>query len=278
MLRVTVLGSGSRGNAILIDGSRGSVLIDAGFGVRSLARRFAAVDRRPEQVGALLLTHEHVDHASGATASSSRWRWPVYAPAESLDAMQQMPGGVPASAVALTIGTPLPDVAGFEVATVTVPHDAAACVAYVLTDIASGARVGVTLDSGHVTEALPVALARCDLLVLESNHDERMLAEGPYPWPLKQRIAGKSGHLSNGACAALLADVAHVGLRGVMLAHLSETNNTPAIAIARTREALRRAGWRRDALWAAAQSVPSGPVGLSGATEHGVAAQLSLGF
>lgn len=278
MLRVTVLGSGSRGNAILVDGTEGSVLVDAGFGPRALARRFALAERRPEHVRALLLTHEHTDHASGAVAACTRWQWPVYAQAETLEALRASPEGAPKLTSALALGICSSTVAGFSVECVSVPHDARACVAIVLTDHASGARVGIALDVGHVRDTLPAALARCDLLVVESNHDERMLANGPYPWSLKQRIGGELGHLSNGAAASLIARVAHRGLRGVVLAHLSETNNTPETALARTREALRRAGWTRDALWAARQGLPTAPVGADGTSGHESATQLTLGF
>ncbi|MBL0172315.1 MAG: MBL fold metallo-hydrolase [Gemmatimonadaceae bacterium] len=277
MLRVTVLGSGSRGNAILIDGTESSVLVDVGFGPRLLARRFALADRRPDHVAALLLTHEHVDHASGARAASTRWRWPVHAVPETLQALADSPDGGPSQTRALSFAVST-SVCGFDVVAIAVPHDARACAALVLTDRASGARVGVALDLGHVPAALPAAIADCDLLVIESNHDERMLAEGPYPWPLKQRIGGPLGHLSNGATASLLASVSHRGLRGVILAHLSQTNNTPLAAISRSREALRRAGWRRDGVWAASQSVPCGPIGADGAIHGAGMSQLSLGL
>lgn len=277
MLRVTVLGSGSKGNAILIDGTDGSVLVDAGFGPRTLAKRFALADRRPDHVGALLLTHEHTDHASGAVGASARWGWPVYAVQPTLEALAASPDGLPKHVASLSF-MESSNVCGFDVHCVPVPHDARACAALVLTDRSSGARVGIAMDLGHVPEALPNALARCDLLVVESNHDERMLADGPYPWPLKQRIGGQLGHLSNGTAAGLIAGAAHRGLRGVMLVHLSETNNTPDAAMLRTRDALHRSGWHRDGLWAASQSVPAAPVSADGSTHRATAAQLSLGF
>jgi phosphoribosyl 1,2-cyclic phosphodiesterase len=272
-----MLGSGSRGNAILVDGTEGSVLVDAGFGPRLLARRFALADRAPERVGALLLTHEHTDHAGGATAASARWHWPVLAVQQTHEALAQLPAGSPPLAV--TIGfSAVSSVCGLDVTAIAVPHDARACAALVLTDRTSGARVGIVLDCGHVPSHLPDALARCDLLVVESNHDERMLANGPYPWHLKQRIGGPLGHLSNGAASALLAGIAHTGLRGVVLAHLSETNNTPVAALSRARDALRRAGWRKDGLWAAAQSVPGCPIGTDGSAHRLTTSQLSLGL
>jgi phosphoribosyl 1,2-cyclic phosphodiesterase len=277
MMRVTVLGSGSRGNAILVDGSEGTVLVDAGFGRRTLAKRFALAGRRPDDVAALLLTHEHVDHAGGATAASARWGWPVLALPETLAELALCSDGPPAQRAPLSLEASTA-VGGFLVTCTPVPHDARRCAALIITDRASGARVGIALDLGHVPEHLPAALSECDLLVVESNHDERMLAQGPYPWPLKQRVGGPLGHLSNGAAAALLAGVAHRGLRGIVLAHLSETNNAPTLALARTRDALRRAGWRRDALWAASQSLPTVPIDATGAVRPVMGAQLSLGL
>lgn len=277
MISVTVLGSGSRGNAILVDGTEGSVLVDAGFGPRSLARRLALADRRPEQIDAVLLTHEHTDHAGGVAASGKRWGWPVYGVPDTLTALQSLAGGLPPETRSLQFDTTTA-VSGFHVQCVRVPHDAAACAALILTDTSSGTRVGVALDLGHVQPSLTAALAHCDLLVVESNHDERMLADGPYPWALKQRVSGKLGHLSNTAAAMLVASVSHRALCGVILAHLSETNNAPAIAVARTRDALRRSGWNRNCVWAAAQSVPLGPVGADGVVNRDRSSQLVLGL
>ncbi len=134
----------------------------------------------------------------------------------------------------------------------------------IVTDRRSGARVGIAMDLGRVPATLPVAFERLDLLVVESNHDEAMLAQGPYPRSLKQRISGGYGHLSNGAAAAFVSACAHKGLRGVLLTHLSETNNEPSLAMQCTRDALRRAGWKREALSAASQQVPLMPVTSTG--------------
>jgi phosphoribosyl 1,2-cyclic phosphodiesterase len=261
VLRVTVLGSGSRGNAILIDGTDGAVLVDAGFGRRSLVRRLTAVQRHPEEISALLLTHEHTDHASGAAAASAQWGWPIHGSAGTIDALG-FSGGTDVSSPDVRLfsaGRPT-SISGFLVETTSVPHDARDCRALVITDVRSGARAGIAMDVGHVPDTLPIAFERLDLLVVESNHDEAMLARGPYPWSLKERIRGGLGHLSNGAAAAFVSACAHRGLRGVLLTHLSETNNLPSLAIERTREALRRAGWTRDALLAASQQLPLPPM------------------
>lgn len=272
MLTITVLGSGSRGNAILVDGSEGSVLVDAGFGARALARRFEAAGRTPHEVGALLLSHEHVDHACGAGVASARWRWPVYATTPTLAALATT-DGAPAHTVPLESGLV---VCGLRVEHVSVPHDAADCRALVLTDERSGARVGVVLDCGGVAPHLATFLDRLDLLVLESNHDETMLAQGPYPWPLKQRIRGGRGHLSNSAAGELARACVHRGLRGLVLAHLSETNNTPDVALASMRSAL--TGTRRMPvhLLAALQGTPADAVSADGSIGRLRARQLSL--
>ena len=281
MLRITVLGSGSRGNAILIDGTDGTdgaVLVDAGFGPRSLVRRLNAAGRRPEEISALVLTHEHTDHASGAAAACARWGWPLYGSAGTLEALGVGSGTVvsPREARVFTADGPTA-IGGFLLETTSVPHDARDCRALVFTDIRSGARAGVAMDVGQVPEALPLAFARLDLIAVESNHDEQLLASGPYPWSLKQRISGGLGHLSNGAAAAFVSACAHRGLRGVLLTHLSETNNRPALAIERSRDALRRAGWTRDALSAASQHIPLAPMTSSGAAAWlARASQLSL--
>ncbi len=270
MLCITVLGSGSKGNAILVEGSEGTLLVDAGFGPRSLMKRLALANKQPAEISALLLTHEHVDHACGAVEASRKWRWPIHATAGTLAALEApSPDDAPrVRRHALPIAEDV-RIEGFAVRWIRVPHDARDCCAFVLTDVRSGACAGIALDLGHVPDGLPDAFARLDLLVVESNHDEQMLAHGPYPRMLKQRISGGRGHLSNGAAAGLIASSAHRGLRGVVLAHLSETNNTPEVALQRTRDALRRAGWRRESLWAAPQREPTAGMALQWAVEAG---------
>lgn len=175
MLRVTVLGSGSRGNAILVDGSAGSVLIDAGFRPRALAERLLAVGRRPEEISSLYLTHEHTDHSCGAVLACRRWGWTLRAGAATLSAMRELPGGcdvttAPVDDEATTRHGASVD--GWQVQRVAVPHDARDCSAFVVTDAATGARAGIALDLGHVPVGLAAAFSRLDVLVVESNHDE----------------------------------------------------------------------------------------------------------
>ncbi len=277
MLRVTVLGSGSRGNAIIVDGTEGTLLIDAGFSARSIVKRLLAAGRRAEQLTSLVLTHEHTDHSCGAAAMCSKWKLPLHATQGTIEALRESADGITANATALAANVSA-RIDGFDVRAIPVPHDARECAALVITDRRSGARLGVALDLGHVPSALPDAFAKLDLLVVESNHDEQLLVNGPYPWSLKQRIGGALGHLSNDAAAAFAASCVHRGLRGVMLAHLSETNNTPEHALTRMRDALRRASWRSDSLWAAQQRDACGPIGLHGITTASTPVQLSFGL
>jgi phosphoribosyl 1,2-cyclic phosphodiesterase len=262
-VRLTVLGSGSRGNAILLDAGRTRLLVDVGFGVRTMAARLRACGTAPESITGVVLTHEHVDHAQGALDACARWGWPLYATRETLDALPTPV--VPVREIVAGAPFSVGDVTGLGA---LVPHDAAACLAFVFEDRATGFRTGVALDLGTVPPALPGFLSQLDALVVESNHDEAMLRAGPYPWVLKQRILGERGHLSNDATAALVGACAHRGLRTVVLAHLSETNNTPALARTAVEAALARRGRvassARAAIYTATQRTPLGPIAPRG--------------
>lgn len=258
-MRVSVLGSGSRGNSMLVDAGSTRILVDVGFGVRTIAARLAQLGCAPESIDAVVLTHEHVDHAQGALAACARWQWPLYATEGTLAALPN--AMVPVCTI--THGKPW-SVGDLRGASCSVPHDAADCAALVFEHLRTGERVGIALDVGHVPEHLPGFLSRLDLLVVESNHDCEQLQAGPYPWSLKQRILGANGHLSNAEAAALVAQCVHRGLRGVVLAHLSETNNSPSLAVTTVAAALRGCGPKaaaaRRGLVAAAQRLPTGPV------------------
>ncbi len=261
-MRVSVLGSGSRGNAILIDAGSTRVLVDAGFGVRTLARRLADVGCAPESISALVLTHEHVDHSQGALAACARWNWPLFATAGTL---ANLPTPlVPVRMIAHGQSWSIGDLVG---TSSPVPHDAADCAALVFEHAAHGARAGIALDLGHIPEGLVAAFERLDVLVIEANHDRQQLLAGPYPWMLKQRILGPHGHLGNDGAAEFVARCAHRGLRTVLLAHLSETNNSPALAVDAVRTALRRRGRLAarapDQVFAASQRAALGPVHCS---------------
>ena len=225
-MRFASLGSGSEGNGLVVEVERTRVLVDCGFGVKDTVARLARLGLAPGDLAAVLVTHEHADHIGGVAAFAARYAIPVW----------------------MTFGTmemagdrfdPVPRVFGFdsqdvfaidavEVRPFPVPHDAREPVQFVLTD---GARkLGVLTDIGTTTPHVEASLSGCHAIVLECNHDESMLVNGSYPYPLKQRIGGRYGHLCNEAAAALLRAIDTSKLVHVIAAHLSQQNNRPALA------------------------------------------------
>jgi phosphoribosyl 1,2-cyclic phosphodiesterase len=224
-VRFASLGSGSRGNALLVEAGNTRVLVDAGFGPREMSRRLARFNLAGEDVDAVLVTHEHSDHVGGVFACARRFGWTVLLTHGTLSACRAdraheritiIDSHQPFSVGELGI-QPFP-----------VPHDAREPVQFVLTDGAG--RLGVLTDAGHVTSHMVAMLAGCDALVLECNHDAAMLAQGRYPPALKRRVGGPWGHLDNAAAASLLAQLDMSRLHHVVAAHLSEQNNSPLLA------------------------------------------------
>jgi phosphoribosyl 1,2-cyclic phosphodiesterase len=266
-VRAWTLGSGSKGNSILLECDGTRVLIDAGYSPRALAQRLASVHVAPESISAVIVTHEHIDHKRGVSAAQRKWKWHVFGSAGTIAAIDDLD-----ESRSTAIRSPAPFTIGalqFEL--VRVPHDASAPTAVLATDVRSGFRAGIAHDLGAVPEALRTAFARLDLLLLESNHDEEMLRNGPYPAFLQARISGGSGHLSNRKSAALLRELAWENLRHLVLLHLSEVNNTPKHAMAAAENALRGARVKCP-FTAAPQDRAAGPFGDSG----GGARQLAL--
>lgn len=239
-MKVVVLGSGSRGNAVVVEATAGQrVLVDAGFSCREIERRMHAVGIPPSSISALVLTHEHHDHVIGADRFARRHRVPIYATAGTLGATSLRPEQR-ASAHRLTSGVPV-ELPGFELEPFSVPHDAYDPIGVVLTD-GAGRRFGLAADLGCRSQLAWGRMAELDLLVLETNHDLEMLRSGPYPWPLKQRIYGRHGHLSNREAAEGLPELCTDRLRWVVLYHLSQTNNDPALALDAVQETLDETG------------------------------------
>ena len=263
-VRAWTLGSGSRGNAILLEDDGTRVLIDAGYPPRTLERRLRTIGIAPESIAAVIVTHEHVDHARGVVAAQVKWRWPAFGSAGTLLSIVGLDPGL---ATAVTPGASF-TVGALEFTLVRVPHDATAPTACVATSPRTGYRTGIAHDLGAIPDGLRVAFASLDLLLLESNHDEAMLHTGPYPLFLRQRVAGRTGHLSNGQAAAFLRELAAPTLREVALLHLSETNNTPALALASARAALGRGRTARP-VHASPQDAPAGPYGRAPAASSG---------
>lgn len=267
-MRVWVLGSGSGGNAVLVESGDARLLVDAGFAPRTLAGRLHAAAVPPQSIGSVVVTHEHRDHACGAAAGAARWGWSIFATHGTVAGAPDLRGrGVTTFAAGERVC-----VDGFQIDTARTSHDAAESVALVATATATGARVGVAYDLGTVTGTVRELLRGVDVLVLEANHDRDMLLDGPYPASVKARIDGRTGHLSNVDAAALARDCVHRGLRHIVLAHLSERCNAPQRARAVVDHALARARFR-GRVTTARQSGVCGPLLVSAGP---AATQLSL--
>lgn len=239
-VNVTILGSGSRGNALVleVDGSR--VLVDAGFNAKTLAARMRLAEIAPESIGAVILTHEHTDHVTGACTAARKWGWTVYATPGTIAAT---PGLSALRPLAIDPHDPIA-LDRMDVCCVRTPHDAREPIAIVVHATTTGTRLGIAYDLGQVPDGLESALRHVDALILESNHDDEMLRAGPYPLVVQDRIASANGHLSNRAAADLGRRIAHRGLRHLVLAHLSAQNNSAAVARGTMDAALRTSAFR----------------------------------
>ena len=235
-LRFRVLGSGSGGNATLVEGGGARVLLDAGLGPRQLAERLLSAGIDPARLDAVLVSHEHGDHARGAASFSARFGVPLAGTRGTFVAAGLARAKI-ASYRAVVAGETL-SFGRMAVRTLPVPHDAAAPLAFVVS--CGGASIGHATDLGHLGRRLVEALGACDALLVESNYDPAMLRDGPYPWSLKERILGPLGHLANGDVGRLLERGLGARCRCVVLAHLSRKNNHPELALMAAEEALAR--------------------------------------
>jgi phosphoribosyl 1,2-cyclic phosphodiesterase len=252
-LSVHVLGSGSRGNSILLVTSETRILVDAGLSGRQIERRLHAIDVPPDSISALFITHEHRDHTQGMGVFSRRWQVPVYVARATAASCSALLNGREEIRF-YRAGQPV-DLGDLRVEPFLTCHDAVDPVAVTVRQQSSGLKVGIATDMGTPTLAVRHALRRCDLLILEANHDDVMLRTGPYPWSVKSRIAGRHGHLSNRAAAQLAVELHHPQLAGVVLAHLSQECNEPELAASVVGEALERKGYEAP-LRVAAQDEP----------------------
>jgi phosphoribosyl 1,2-cyclic phosphodiesterase len=236
VMKVWVLGSGSRGNATVIDNGSNRILVDAGFSSRELKHRLTVAGIHPESIEAVILTHEHGDHSSGAARGARRFKWHVHATTGTVRGLPELD----ASSVQTFRAGDTITFGSMSVLTVPTSHDANDPVAVVATDNPSGTRAAVVLDLGRMTPELRNAIRDVELLVLESNYDERMLADGPYPTSVQRRISSVTGHLSNREAAAVARACAHSEMQHLVLAHVSEQCNTPDHALASVCAALAR--------------------------------------
>lgn len=221
-LRFASLGSGSRGNATLVQSGNALLLVDCGFPARELQRRCITLGVDPADIDAILVTHEHADHVKGVGVSARRFGLPVWmtfgtrvATAGEVIEDVRLFGGHDAQ---FSIGD-------IRIQPISVPHDAREPVQFVFR--AGGSRLGLMTDVGSITPHLAACLDGVDALLLECNHDPDMLANGPYPQSVKARVAGAYGHLANAQAAQLLEEIDHQRLSHLVVGHISQHNNSP---------------------------------------------------
>lgn len=225
-MRFGCLGSGSKGNAWLVEAGDTRILVDCGFGIRETERRLGRLGVEVDSLAAILVTHEHSDHGRGAARVAQSARCPVWL-SHGSHAMLDGQGEAPASCRILDSHASQA-IGDLEITPYPVPHDAREPLQFVFSD--GEHRFGLLTDAGHTTPHMEQVLAHCDGLALECNHDVGRLEAGSYPASLKRRILGRYGHLDNAAAAGLLGRLAGPRLKHVVAAHLSEENNTPALA------------------------------------------------
>ncbi len=225
-MHFTILGSGSRGNSVFIESGNTAILIDAGFSGKEIQARLQSIGRDLADICALCITHEHDDHICGAGVVSRRYGIPTYANSATFAAGEKKFGKLNARKEFET--GDLLQIDDLQVRSFRISHDTVDPVGFVVSDGKSS--VGCCTDTGQVSHLMATRLAGCNGLILEFNHNLDMLKNGPYPLPLQQRVRSSRGHLCNEDAAEFLAQLIGDRLRFAVLAHLSETNNTPDLA------------------------------------------------
>jgi len=232
-MRLSLLASGSKGNSLFLETDSCRLLIDAGLSGRETIARLASIGVDAGTLDGILITHEHTDHVRGAGALARRLKLPVLGSSRTLQAASHVIGR--AEFIEFDAGSPFV-FKGISIDPFPITHDACDPVGFRVEG--EEGCIGFATDLGIATRLTQEKLRGCRALVLEFNHDEQMLQDGPYPWHLKQRIRSRHGHLSNTEGACLLEELLHPGLQGVFLSHLSEVNNDPVLAMASARTLL----------------------------------------
>lgn len=252
-LEFASLGSGSRGNATLIKSSHALLLVDCGFTIKETERRLALLGHQPQDISAILVTHEHSDHIKGVGPFARKHQLPVYL----THGTGQYHGLQKISALEAINTSQVFSIADIDITPVTVPHDAREPCQFVFNS--AGQSVGLLTDLGSITPHIVEQYRHCDALMLESNHCLQMLSTGPYPPSLKQRVGGQWGHLNNQQAANLLQQLDIARLQHLVISHISEKNNT----MLRAREAIAAIYGDKDSLILANQDEGIGWLAVS---------------
>jgi phosphoribosyl 1,2-cyclic phosphodiesterase len=238
-LEVCVLASGSSGNSIYVASGKTRILIDAGLSAKQIAIRLDQIGVVPESINGICVSHEHGDHIGGIRVMQKRHGIPVYVNAGTLSGIMRQPKSHEISTKVFQTGSPF-EIGDITVDAFSVPHDAYEPVGFRLQ--AGNTAVGIVTDLGMSTSLIREKLKGCNAIIVESNHDEDLLREAPRPWPLKQRIRSRQGHLSNTDAAQLIAATATDALEQVFLSHLSSDCNSPDTALRTVSSQLRLDG------------------------------------
>jgi len=225
-MRFACLGSGSRGNGLVVEVGKTRLLLDCGFTLKETVMRLARLGIEPDMICGIVVTHEHDDHIGGVAQFARKFATPVWLTYGTLRSVEKRFSGWPG--IKIIDGYTRFAIGDIEVEPYPVPHDAQEPAQFVFSD--GTKRLGVLTDTGCSTPYIEATLSNCQGLVLECNHDADLLAGSDYPWSLKQRISGRFGHLENTASANLLANLDCSRLQHIIAAHLSEKNNTPLLA------------------------------------------------
>jgi len=264
-IRITILGSGSAGNCTLIETDTTKLLVDAGLSGRQISQRLALISRNLEEITGVILTHEHSDHTRALGVLCKTRALPVYAnrlTAEAISTDPEWQHRVRISWRLFSTGGSF-EVGDLLVESFSVPHDAYDPVGYVIRHPGSGVAVGVLTDLGHATKLVTERMRSMNVLVVEANHDLKLLQEdAARPWSLKQRIMSRHGHLSNDAAATLTSEVACDKLRHVFLAHLSQDCNRPELALQTVGNQLQKIGARHIKVAVTSQDKPTATLTL----------------
>ncbi len=245
-MQAYMLFSSSSGNSAYIRSGNHEVLIDAGLSAKQVSDSLMKLGTNISNLSAIFITHEHIDHIKALNVICRHHNLPVYIPSKSLEFVAKSMPWTADHLVEIDGGTCV-DIGDMGITAFETPHDSLGSVCFRLEDKTS--RLGYATDIGHITTEVKKALTGCENVVIESNYDPYMLKNGQYPYATKQRILGNRGHLSNGDCASFLPYLVQSGTKNIVLAHLSQNNNKPHIALGESRGALNSCGFSVDSVF-----------------------------